>query len=244
MFGSERGALMKDSQQKTIRLLVANDQHIVRAGLRVLLAEHAEIDVVGYASSIPETIRLVGEYQPDIVLIEPHMHHQDGLRAIELIRGEWPDVAIIIFTVSSHNDEHMLRALRAGVRAYLTFHCEHTTLLHAIRAAACGETLLQPSHMACLLATHEVVFAATHDGETPVVATEKPALTERERAVLQRVTYGERNKEIAAHLSISEPTVKTHLANIYYKLGVDSRASAVAAAIRRGILSAQRDVVL
>jgi len=244
MFGSERGALMKDHQQKTIRLLVANDQHIVRAGLCVLLAERAEIDVVGYASSIPETIRLVGEHQPDIVLIEPHMHQQDGLRAIELIRGEWPDVAIIVFTVHSHNDEHMLRALRAGVCAYLTLRCEHTTLLHAIDAAAYGETLLQPSHMACLLATHEVVCAATHVDDTPVVVPEKPALTIRERAVLQRVPYGERNKEIAARLGISEPTVKTHLANIYYKLGVDSRASAVAIAIERGILSVQRDVLL
>ena len=240
----EEGALMNARQQKTLRLLIANDQHIVRAGLCAILADYAEIEIVGYAISIPETLRLVGEYQPDVVLIEPFMHGQDGLQAIELMRGEWPDVAVVVFTISSHNDEHMLRALHAGVRAYLTSHCESTTLLHAIHVAARGETLLQPAHMACLLSTHEVICVAASEDETASEMPEKPVLTERERAVLQRVTYGERNKEIAAHLGISEPTVKTHLANIFYKLGVDSRASAVAVAIERGILAAQRDVLL
>ena len=238
----EEGALMNARQQKTLRLLIANDQHIVRAGLLALLAEYEEIKVVDYASSIPETLRLVGEHEPDIVLMEPFMHGQDGLRAIELMRGEWPDVAIVVFTISSHNDEHMLRALRAGVRAYLTSHCESNTLLHAIHVAARGETLLQPAHVACLLSTHEVICVATSEDETTSEMLEKPVLTERERAVLQRVTYGERNKEIAGHLGISEPTVKTHLANIFYKLGVDSRASAVAVAIERGILAVQKEL--
>lgn len=231
-------------RQKNIRLLIANDQQIMRAGLRAFLADYTEIEVVDYASSIPETLRLVGEYQPDIVLMEPFMHGHDGLRAIELMRGEWPDVAIIVFTVRQHNDEHMLRALRAGVRAYLTSHCEHTTLLHAMHVAARGETLLQAAHIACLLATREVICVAASEEDAANEVPEKPVLTERERAVLQRVTCGERNKEIAARLGISEPTVKTHLANIFYKLGVDSRASAVAVAIERGILLAQRDVAL
>ncbi len=236
----EEGALM--NHRYTIRLLIANDRQIVRTGLRTLLADYAEIEVVGCASSVPETLRLAGEHQPDIVLMEPFMHGQDGLRAIELMRGEWPDVAVVVFTVSQHNDEHMLRALRAGVRAYLTSHCASSTLLHAIHIAARGETLLQPAHVACLLSTHEVICVAASEDDTTSEVPEKPVLTERERAVLQRVAYGERNKEIAAHLAISEPTVKTHLANIFYKLGVDSRASAVAIAIERGILTVQKEL--
>jgi NarL family two-component system response regulator YdfI len=248
--GMERQAMPEESvemnarQQKKLRLLIANDQHIVRAGLRTILADDTGIEIVDYATSIPETLRLVGEHQPDVVLMEPFMHGQNGLRAIELIRGEWPDVAIIVFTISQHNDEFMLRTLHAGVRAYLTSNCEHSTLLHAISIAAQGETLLQPAHMACLLSTHEVICVAASEDNTASDVLEKPVLTQRERAVLQRVARGERNKEIAARLVISEPTVKTHLANIFYKLGVDSRASAVAVAMKRGILVAQRDVLL
>ncbi len=230
---------MENSESRAIRVLIANDQQIVRAGLRIFLNEEAGIDLLGYTSSIPETIRCVGELQPNVLLIEPCMQGQDGLRAIELLRGEWPNVAIVIFT-STHNDEHMLRAFHAGVCAYLTVHATYPTLLHAIRTASRGETLLQPAHMACLLTHNKVPVVIRHDTENTVEKKEQPQLTERELAVLHRVPYGERNKEIATRLGISEPTVKSHLANIYYKLGVDSRASAVAVAMERGILEVQR----
>ena len=230
---------MENHKHKAIRVLIANDQQIVRAGLRVFLTEDTGIDLLGYTVSIPETIRCVGELQPDVLLIEPSMQGQDGLRAIELLRGEWPNVAIIIFTLL-HNDEHMLRAFHTGVCAYLTVQATYPTLLHAIRTAARGETLLQPAHIACLLTHNKVPVIISHDVCDVMDKKEKPELTERERAVLQRIPFGERNKEIAAHLGISEPTVKSHLANIYYKLGVDSRASAVAVAIERGILEVQR----
>ena len=226
---------MGNHEHKAIRVLIANDQQVIRAGLRVLLSEKTGIDLIDCAVTMPETLRLVGELQPDVLLVEPRMQGQDGLRAIELMRGEWPNVAVVIFTLS-HPDAHMLRALRAGVCAYLTFHAEYATLLHAIRAAARGETLLQPAHVACLLTQNKVPILIGDEAEEPV-------LTERELEVLQRVTYGERNKEIAARLSISEPTVKSHLANIYYKLGVDSRASAVAVAMEHGLLEVQRKAI-
>ncbi len=230
---------MGNSEHRAIRVLIANDQQIVRAGLRVFLTEEAGIDLLGYTVSIPETLRYVGELQPDVLLVEPCMQDQDGLQALELLRGEWPNVAIVIFTFS-HNDEHMLRAFRAGVCAYLTIQATYSTLLHAIRTAARGETLLQSAHMACLLTHNKVPVLIQHNVCDKVEEKEKPKLTERERAVLQCIPSGERNKEIAARLGIAEPTVKSHLANIYYKLGVDSRASAVAVAMERGILEVQR----
>ncbi len=226
---------MGNHEHRAIRVLIANDQQIVRAGLRVFLTEETGIDLLGYTSSIPETIRRVGELQPDVLLIEPCMQGQDGLQALELIRGEWPQVAIVIFTLT-HNDESMLRAFRAGICAYLTLQATYPTILHAIRTAARGETLLQPAHIACLFTHNKVPVLISNNDCDVVEKKEKSQLTERERAVLQRIPYGERNKEIAARLGISEPTVKSHLANIYYKLGVDSRASAVAVAMARGIL--------
>ena len=230
---------MGNHEHRAIRVLIANDQQIIRAGLRVFLTEETGIDLIGYTASIPETIRVVGELQPDVLLIEPSMSGQDGSRAIEMLRGEWPNVAIVIFTLA-HNDEHMLHAFRAGVYAYLTIRASYPTLLHAIRTAARGETLLQPAHMACLLTHNKVPILISND-VCNKEEKDKPELTEREHAVLQCIPHGERNKEIAARLGISESTVKSHLANIYYKLGVDSRASAVAVAIEHGILGVRRE---
>jgi len=233
---------MGNSEHKAIRVLIVNNQQIIRAGLRVFLTAEADIDLLEYATTIPEIMRCVGELQPDVLLVEPCMQGQDGLQALEMLRGEWPDVAIVIFTLV-HNDEHMLRAFRAGVCAYLTIQATYPTLLHAIRTAARGETLLQSAHMACLLTHNRVPVLISNAVCDRVEGKEKLQLTERELAVLQRIPHGERNKEIAARLGISEPTVKSHLANIYYKLGVDSRASAVAMAMERGILAVQRKTV-
>jgi len=230
---------MSNHEQKTIRVVVANDQQVVREGLGVLLIGYANIDLLDYATSISETLRLVSEYQPDVLLVDPQMQGQDGLHALELLHGEWPHVGIVIFT-ATHNDEHLLYALHIGVCAYLPLRAECATILHAIHTAARGETLLQPAHMACLL-TRNKMSVLLGRAQSGVAERVGPELTEREREVLQCVTYGERNKEIAARLGIGEPTVKTHLANTYFKLGVDSRASAVAVAIERGLLSSQRE---
>ncbi|GCF11380.1 LuxR C-terminal-related transcriptional regulator [Dictyobacter arantiisoli] len=228
---------MGNKERKKISLLIANDHQVVQDGLRCMLAGSPEIELVGCASSIPETIRLVGECEPDVLLIDPHMPEQDGWQAIQLIRGEWPQVAILIYTGQQH-DDHLLRALRAGVSAYLPLRSERAALLYAIHAVGHGHTLLAPEAVARLLAcinTNSLHLSAPG----PQKSTDSE-LTEREREVLQRVVYGERNKEIAVCLSISEPTVKSHLASIYFKLGVDSRASAVAVALERGILTLQK----
>jgi NarL family two-component system response regulator YdfI len=227
-----------NNERRTIRLLLANRYPVIFEGVRAMLLGSADIDMVGYAASIPAMIRLVGELQPEVLIMDPYMCRQDGLQAIRLIRGEWPQVRIIVFAIQD-DEEHLLRALRCGVSAYLTLCTERATLLQAIRAAARGETLLPAGYIERLLARTEL---APHEHSPPLATPSDQELTGREQEVLQRVANGERNKEIAARLGISEPTVKSHLANIYFKLGVDSRASAVAVALERGLLPLQKRI--
>jgi NarL family two-component system response regulator YdfI len=227
---------MRNDEQQTIRLLFANEHPIMREGMRAIVAGCTDIELVDYAPSIAAMLRQVGEIQPDVLLMDPYMSQQDGLRAIRLISGEWPRTRIVVFTMHD-DDEHLWRALRCGISAYLTWRTEQVTLLHTIRAAARGETILSPGCLERLLAQMELTL---HEHSPPGNVAVESKLTGREREVLQRVASGERNKEIAARLGISEPTVKSHLASIYFKLGVDSRASAVAVALERGLLSFER----
>ncbi len=227
---------MGTDERSTIRVLIANDHPVICEGLRLMLSGASEFELVGCATSMPETMRMVGDWQPGVLLVDPYMQGQDGFRAIEMIRGEWPHVAIIVLTIQ-HNEEQMLHSLRIGASAYLTLHTDRAGLLHALRTARRGETLLRLENIACLLTR---AASSVSKGEMSPLAGEKgPELTKREREILQRVASGERNKEIAARLCISEPTVKSHLVAIYFKLGVDSRASAVAVAMERGLLAPQ-----
>ncbi|GHO85304.1 LuxR C-terminal-related transcriptional regulator [Dictyobacter formicarum] len=230
---------METHKQNKIRLLIANAHDVVLEGLCSILAGNHEIELVGLATSMPETIRLVGECEPDVLLIDPHMSEMDGLRAIELMRGEWPQIAIVVLTAHDH-EEYMLRLLQAGVSAYLTLQVKRALLIHVIRTAAQGHIFLHPATINRLFTLmYAPTVAVVPAKDEPVFEKETAALTGREREVLLLVAHGERNKEIAAHLGISEPTVKSHLATIYYKLGVDSRASAVATALERGIITLQ-----
>ena len=234
---------MKKETLRKIRLLIASDAQIIREGLHHILASHEDIELVGSAATISETIRLVGELQPHVLLLEPHMHNPDGampdgITITRLIRGEWPQVAVIAYTAHTHENS-MIRVLQAGAAAYLTIRHDLSALLHTIQAAARGGTLLRTEDVTRLLRHLE----ASHDHLQPSAngSKQESDLTDREREVLQRLALGERNKEIARRLAISEPTVKSHIANIFFKLQVDSRTAAVATAIERGILSPVRE---
>jgi NarL family two-component system response regulator YdfI len=230
---------MGKCESKKISLLIANDHQIIQDGLVSLLSGDPTIELVGQTTSISTTIRLIGEREPDVLLIDPTLPDQDGWRAIELIHGEWPQVAIIVFT-NQLDHAMLLRLLRVGICAYLTLRTERAILLQAIHTAAGGNTTLQPEHVGHLLSLINESSSGQSAPTTSVTSKREVAdltLTVREREILHRVAHGDRNKEIAARLMISEPTVKSHLASAYYKLGVDSRASAVAIAIERGILS-------
>ncbi len=211
-----------------IRILIADDHLIIRQGLRLILETEVDFALVGEAADGAEALRLCRELHPDVVLMDLRMPGMDGLTAIEHLQGELPEIAVVILT-TFNEDELMLRGLRAGARGYLLKDVDRRTLFDAIRAAARGEMLLSPAIMSRLLSRVE----AAPEGQTTSTTLE---LTERECEVLAAVARGERSKEIALHLGISERTVKAHLASIYNKLGVDSRAAAISAAMQRGWL--------
>ncbi len=208
-----------------IRILVADDHLIIRQGLRLILETEAGFELVGEAADGAEAVQLCVELKPDVVLMDLRMPGMDGLTAIERLRAKQPQIAVVILT-TFNEDDLMMRGLRAGAKGYLLKDTDRETLFNTLRAAARGETLLKPEIVARVL---------SNVGETPT----SPAysdLTERELEVLTGVAQGERSKEIALHLGITERTVKAHLASIYNKLGVDSRAAAIAIAAQKGLL--------
>jgi len=211
-----------------IRILIVDDHLIIRQGLRLILETEDGFDLVGEASDGAEAVRLSADLHPDVVLMDLRMPGMDGLTAIEKLRDSQPEIAIVILT-TFNEDDLMLRGLQAGARGYLLKDTDRETLFDTIRAAARGETLLKPEIMARILSK-----AGTHSARAETSSMLE--LTAREREVLEAVARGERSKEIAVKLSITERTVKAHLASIYQKLGVDSRAAAIAVAAQKGLL--------
>lgn len=212
-----------------IRILIADDHLIVREGLRLIMDTEPGFELVGEASDGAEAIELASELQPDIILMDLRMPRVDGLSAIKRLRDEQPHIAIVILT-TFNEDDLMRQGLQAGARGFLLKDTDRNTLFNTIRAAARGETLLQPEIVEKLLKTPAQDAIKT--------SPQKQAdLTDRELEVLTAVASGQISKEIAYHLGITERTVKAHLTSIYNKLGVDSRAAAVSEAMKRGLLS-------
>ena len=216
-----------------IRVLIADDHEVVRDGLRMILEAEESFEVVGEAADGVEAVELTGQLQPQVVLMDLRMPRMNGLEAIERIRAEWPLVAIVILTTYDE-DDLMVRGLRAGALGYLLKDTNRQTLFNTLRAAARGEALLMPEVITRVLSDTEGSPADIRRRSVGGIS-----LTKREQMVLEGVAQGERNKEIAARLGISERTVKAHLTSIYNKLGVDSRASAVATAMQSGLLGKQ-----
>ncbi len=212
-----------------IKILIADDHLIIRQGLRLILETENDFELIGEASDGNEAVSLCKKLKPDVVLMDLRMPNMDGLSAIEKLRDEQPQIAVVILT-TFNEDELMLRGLQAGARGYLLKDTDRSTLFNTIRAAARGETLLKPEIMARVLSQKNVTKFESHQSIN---------LTERELEVLTSVARGERSKEIAVQLGISERTVKAHLASIYNKLGVDSRAAAIAVAAQSGLLKNQ-----
>ena len=213
-----------------IQILIADDHLVVREGLQLILSMEDDLEVVGEAVDGETAVRLTGELQPDVVLMDLRMPGMGGLAAIEQILAQQPQMAIVILT-TYNEDDLMMRGLQLGARGFLLKDTGRETLFHTIRAAARGETLLQPEIMARVLA-HTTQTAKP----APTRPTEQTILTERELEVLTAVARGDRNKEIALQLGVTERTIKAHLTNVYNKLGVDSRAAAVSVGIQRGVL--------
>src|SRR5579883_954632 len=233
-FWEQREVDVMSNEQEVIRVVVVDDHLVVREGLRMMLELAGEgFTLVGDAADGATALRVVEECQPDVVLMDLRMPGMDGLEAIAHIRNTWPQIAVVILT-TYNEDDLMVRGLRSGACGYLLKDTNRETLFHAIRAAARGEVLLQPKMLARVFA---LTSSQAKDATPSLDTVPGMELTEREREILQRVARGERSKEIAARLGISIRTVGAHLASIYAKLGVDSRASAVAIAIERGLIA-------
>ncbi|BAL89701.1 putative two-component system response regulator [Actinoplanes missouriensis 431] len=207
--------------ESTIRLVVADDHPVVRDGLATMFASAPGFTVVGEAADGAEAVRMAQALSPDVILMDLRMPGTDGLTAItELARAGNPARVLVLTTYD--NDAHVLPAIEAGATGYLLKDSPREDLLRGVRAAARGETVLSPS----------VALRLVNRVRTPA----PQLLSQRELEVLQLVAAGNTNREAAARLFITEATVKSHLLNIYAKLGVSDRAAAVAEAYNRRLL--------
>ena len=202
----------------SIRVLIADDQNIIRAGLTTILNGQPDIEVVGQAADGNEAIALAHRLRPDVCLFDIRMPNLDGVEATRRLAG--PDVqdpmAVVVITTFD-TDEHVTDALRAGAKGFLLKDAGPDLLVHAIRAAAEGDALIAPSVTARLLARLADAAPATHPRQ-PIVP-----LTEREEEVAVTVAQGRSNAEIAAELYISMSTVKFHIASLMSKIGARNR---------------------
>ena len=213
-----------------IRILIADDHDVVRDGLRLILESEDDFEVVGEAANGADAVRLCSELHPQVVLMDLRMPGMDGLTAIKHICQHQPDINIVILT-TYNEDALMIEGLRSGARSYLLKDTKRQVLFDTLRAASKGESLLSSE-----VITKVVGQSGGASTPAPKIVASEIALTDREREVLIGVARGERSKEIAVRLGITERTVKAHLASIYNKFGVDSRAAAIAVASQRGLL--------
>ena len=201
-----------------LRVLIADDHPVVREGLAALINRRTDMVVVAEASSGREAVEQFLRHRPDVALLDLRMPEMGGVEVITAIREKVPTARIILLTTFDE-DEGIYQGLRAGAKAYLLKDVRRDDLLNCIRAVHEGQTIIPPliaAKLAGRLTTSE--------------------LTRREVQVLQSVAHGNGNKEIAASLSISEGTVKTHVSSILAKLGAADRTQAVTIALKRGIL--------
>ena len=206
------------TDSKPIRILTADDHHILRYGLSSLIGAEPDMELVAQASTGQEAIEQFRLHQPDVTLMDLLMPGMNGIDAIISIRSEFPDARIIVLTTYA-GDVQVTRALKAGARAYILKGRLAGELLETIRAVHAGQRRIPPEVVAEL---------AGYAGES--------GLTEREVEVLRLIAAGNSNKEIAAQLSLTEETVKSRVSNILAKLGANDRTHAVTIGVKRGII--------
>jgi DNA-binding NarL/FixJ family response regulator len=216
-----------------IRVLLADDQALVRAGFEVLVNSAADLEVVGQAANGGEAVALSAQLRPDVVLMDIRMPVLDGLEATRRIAADSELAATHVLILTTYEaDDYVFEALRAGASGFVLKDIEPADLLQAIRVVASGEALLAPSVTRRLIAE----FAGRPARPGSAGAGDLKALTEREREVLGLVGQGRSNDEIAAQLFVSPATVKTHVGRVLSKLYARDRAQLVVAAYESGLV--------
>ncbi|WP_342468651.1 response regulator transcription factor [Ureibacillus sp. FSL K6-3587] len=208
-----------------IRVLIADDHHVVRRGLQFFLKTQKDIEVVGEAKNGVEAVQLVEQLKPDIVLMDLVMPEMDGIEATKKIKARWPEVQILMLTSFSDKD-HVVPAIEAGAAGYQLKDIEPDDLVNSIRQVMRGESIMHP------VATTQLEETLKEEENLPHI---KNPLTPREKDVLAELTKGKSNREIAASLYVTEKTVKTHISNIFTKLEVQDRTQAALYAVKHGL---------
>jgi two-component system, NarL family, response regulator LiaR len=208
-----------------IRVLIADDHKIVRQGLRFLLSQESGIEVAGEAADGLAALEAVRALRPDVVLLDLFMPGLDGIAVLKALQADGLASGVLVLT-SSQDDAHLVQAIRAGALSYLPKTADGDQVVASVRAAARGESVLQPAATARLL----------RELRRPSAADPLGRLTPRERDVLTEIARGRSNREIARALSVSEETVKSHVSSILAKLGLADRTQAAIFGLQRQLV--------
>jgi DNA-binding NarL/FixJ family response regulator len=209
-------------QPERLRIVIADDQTVVREGLQMVLGVIPDLEVVAAVGDGEQALAAVDEHHPDAILLDLHMPVLDGVGATERLTREHPEVAIVVLTTYA-DDETIIAALKAGARGYLTKNADRREISHALHSAAAGHTILPPEVTAMLLAG----AASAQRARPPIPVGLPDDLTPREAEVLRLLAAGLSNGEIASELFISEHTVKTHINHVFAKTRSRDRAQAI-----------------
>jgi len=215
---------------KKVRILLADDHTVMRAGLRALLERQPNLEVVGEAEDGRQTVELASLHVPDVVVMDIAMPNLNGVEATRRMVSKQPAISVVILSMYS-DESYVMRALEAGARAYLLKDSAVTDLIRAIEAVSQGKSFFSPKISRIL--AEEYVRALRQKG----AADSYELLTPREREILQLLAEGKTNKEVATSLNISVYTAETHRGNILQKLNLHSSAELVLYAVRKGIIS-------